>query len=148
MDGSPPNELRLHALCPRCRQATDCIQAYDIPVGIFALFFFGRSKQRIVGCPPCVRQSLLKYLFLSIPLANIFCWLYIPAYLGLMSASHTSEHPGVPAQYQYLIGMRPEDFQENQGARPGGWQRVLVVVLILAVVICAALFLLPALTAH
>jgi hypothetical protein len=65
-----------------------------------------------------------------------------------MSANRASERPGVPAQYQYLVGMRPEDLpSEDQGVKPGGWLRVLVMVLILAVLVCAAIFVLPILTA-
>lgn len=58
--------------CPLCQKATDSLKDYNIPIVVFLVFGFGSRDERVIACPPCMRNQLEQRLLQSIVLANLF----------------------------------------------------------------------------
>ena len=100
MDQSIPVNVAFPKVpCPRCGRMTTRIQVFDVPVAICLLYYFVWSTDRIIGCRRCVRSKMIKRLLLSIPLTNIFCWLFVPWHLGQLIVSYATDWPGIPPEY-------------------------------------------------
>jgi len=132
------------ACCPRCRKRTDRIQVYDVPLVVF-FGYVGWISQRVVGCPDCVRKSLVLRMLASVPLCNLICPIIIPWQMAYFIHSFARSRSGIPAEYAYLIDAVPDVGRPRwKGDVPGKWKRLAVALLILVLVV-AAVFLLPAL---
>ena len=79
----------------------------------------------------------------SVPLANLFAVFIVPYYLLLIGNSFAREKPGIPDEYLYLIRQGPPLPPPTTSMRSILW-RTLLVVGILAVVLGAVFFVLPA----
>jgi hypothetical protein len=138
----PEEPVPLKVLCPRCRKRTDRIQVYDVPL-VVCIVYIVWSRQRVAGCPDCVRQSLVLRLLASIVLTNLLCLIFVPMHLGYLIHSFATSRPGVPPEYAYLIDAVPDVTRPVwKGVGPGRGRRMAVALVILAVVL-GGVFLVP-----
>ncbi|MBM3994745.1 MAG: hypothetical protein FJ303_11415 [Planctomycetes bacterium] len=79
--------------CPQCSESTDSLKYYSVP---FVLFFWIAgtwSLRNEIGCPSCIRKSILLYGLINIVTANLL-WPFIilPWTLINLARSFTSGH--------------------------------------------------------
>ena len=136
-----PQLLRVH--CPRCGKLTDRIEGVEAPLFVFLFVYYAWNMTTIVGCPRCVRNSLIGWMLASVPLANLFAVFTVPYHLLLIGNSFAREKPGIPDKYLYLICHGPPVAPPKSSTRSILW-RTLLVVVILAIALGVVFFVLPA----
>jgi hypothetical protein len=149
-ESSYDDPYRPTVYCPRCGVKTDRIQAFRTPVFIFAIFYFASGTEKIVGCTDCVRSALIQRLLLSIPLTNVFCWIFVPWHLIEIISCYIDDRPGIPPEYAYLANEQPhmDSGPTWKGKTEGRALRLIIVLLILAAIVGAVFFVLPRITSR
>ena len=138
-----PHAAPLTVICPCCGKPTERIKSFEVPVVVFLVLYVVWSYERITGCPPCVRSSLLRRMLLSIPLAN-FAFLVVGPWLSFCYlATYATDRPGVPPEFHHLANAPPPPTVDDawMGDARGRRRRLIVILLVfacLAIAVAAA----------
>jgi hypothetical protein len=143
-NSAPP----LQVYCPHCRQLTNHIQTYDIPVVLFALIYVAWSwdPQKVFGCPPCARQQLRLRAVMSTLMANLLCFIPLSIIIRNLMLSYADTRPTIPVEYEYLVRLGPAEVVDQKQEAAARRKRLFIILIILAIVGACLVFLLPELT--
>jgi hypothetical protein len=125
----------LEVTCPLCGQRTNHIQAYEVPIVVFLFVYVIWGHGTVAGCPRCVRSSLWRQFWVSLPASNILFPIVGLLIFRQISASDESIVPVIPPEYHGLAGLEVQPAGEWSGQRSGRGLRLLVA---LGIVICVA----------
>lgn len=141
--------LKPRVWCPHCRKRTDCIQVYDVPIGLCFLVYVVWDSERLVGCPRCIRADLWKRFLWNIPMMNVLCWVFAPWIAVQLISSYAGNRPGVPPEYQHLAEppITNPSVERWQGSAGRG-NRWFLILLLLAAAVGFAFFVLPRVLPH
>ena len=120
-------------ICPRCGSATDSLKAIEVTNIVCLLVYWAWNTETIVGCPSCIRKTLIKRTLAAIPLANV---LYPLVGLSHLLAFWDCRAPGHSDQViAEAHRKRPGDssLDLRKPPRKEGWLLVLVLALCAAV---------------
>jgi hypothetical protein len=135
LDPPPPREVT----CPLCGGRTNHIQVYEVPVVVFLLVYVMWRHATVAGCPRCVRATLWRQFWVSLPAANILFPVVGPLIFSKVSASDEAVVPSIPPEYHPWADVPSAPVAEWAGAGRGRGLR-LAIALALVVAVSAAVF--------
>jgi hypothetical protein len=131
----PPPAPVLEVTCPVCGGRTNHIQAYEIPVVVFLLVYVIWGRATVAGCPRCVRASLWRQFWVSVPAANVLFPIVGPLIFRQISASDEAIVPTIPPEYHGWADAPSGPVSDWTGTRG---RRGFRLVIALALVACMA----------
>jgi len=132
--GDPLGPPQVHEVtCPLCGCRTNHIQAYEIPVVVFLLVYVIWRSDTVAGCPRCVRISLWRQFWVSIPAANFLFPIVGPMIFRKINASDEAIVPSIPLEYHAWADVPATQASDWTGAGSGRRRRLVIAVALVLV---------------
>jgi len=90
---SPMDEVVV--VCPHCCEPTNDLKSLDVPYILFLFLYIAWTRDRVVACPNCMQQTLLKRTLFSVALSNVLFPISALIYCCQFFATWSSGHSDI-----------------------------------------------------